>query len=55
MCRGKIVSGVYSLTNFFFLISNKFYWYKKRDTLVHMECTRGQQIKYKNGMNLGNQ
>ena len=30
---------------FFFLISNKFYWYEKGDTLVHRECTRGQQIK----------
>ena len=24
---------------FFFLISNKVYWYQKRDTLVHRECT----------------
>ena len=26
------------ITNFFFLISNKLYWYQKKDTLVHKEC-----------------
>ena len=33
-----------------FLISNKFYWYQKRDTLAH-----GQQIKNKNYKNQENQ
>ena len=40
---------------FFWLISNKFYWYKKWNTLVHKECKRGQQFKYKNYKNQGNQ
>ena len=43
---GKILVG----DAFFFLISNKFYWYQKRDTLVHRECTN-QQIKNKNYKN----
>ena len=30
---------------FFFWISNKFYWYQKKNTLVHKECTRGQTIQ----------
>ena len=35
-------------TNFFFFwISNKFYWHKKRNTLAHKECTRGQQSSIK--------
>ena len=37
----------------YFFISNTFYWYQKRDTLVHRECTRGQQFKYKNYKNQG--
>ena len=40
---------------FFLLISNKFIDIRKGNTLVHRECTRGQQFKYKNYKNLENQ
>ena len=32
---------------FFFLISNKLYWYQKKDTLAHRECTgvNNQELK----------
>ena len=40
MCKiTKAMWGWKDFSYIYFLISNKFYWYQKRDTLAHRDCT----------------